>query len=287
MHRKQILPPTWVIRHDLPADGVTNMARDLALLDTVTAGTATWRWYAWDRPTVSFGRNERTTGWYTAASVAGAGLAVVRRPTGGRALLHARELTYSVTLPLPAQVGWRQAYDAINEVLLTVLREAGVPAVLSEGAAVPPDGLRCFDLPAPGEIAVHGRKLVGSAVWRQGAGYLQHGSLLIHDDQARLMEARCDAPTADPWPPNAPPLAATLSALFPTLETNAIVARLTAALPTVLRSLQVADEIGEAPRDATTSEAMSSETPANEMLSHEVLARHRVAMNDPSWIWRR
>lgn len=277
MHHARILPSNWIVRHDPPADGATNMARDLALLEAVAEGVATWRWYAWDHPTVSFGRNERTAGWYTADSVAAAGLAVVRRPTGGRALLHARELTYSVTCPLPVDTGWRAAYDAINAVLLATLQAAGVPATLSTGTSVAPEGLLCFDLPASGEIAVHGRKLVGSAVWRHGRGYLQHGSLLIDDDQARLLDARVDVRESERPTRALPPAAATLSSLFPSLDARTIVARIVDMLPSTLQSLQVAGAIHRLP----------DPNGAPDQRNLDAVTRHREAMTDPAWIWRR
>ena len=64
------LPTCWHVRRDAPADGVTNMAIDAALLATVTPAQATWRWYAWDTPTVSFGRHEHTRGRFDAESCA-------------------------------------------------------------------------------------------------------------------------------------------------------------------------------------------------------------------------
>lgn len=204
-----VLPAQWRWWEDGAHDGVTNMATDQALLATVRPGAGTWRWYGWSRPTVSFGRNERTAGRFPPDGLAAAGLDAVRRPTGGRALLHWRELTYSVALPLPAEVPWRRAYDAINSMLLGALTALGLPARLAgAGKPVMPDGPVCFDLPAEGEITVDGRKLVGSAVWRQGDAYLQHGSLLLHDDQGRL----ASIPGA---PSPAPPAAATLGSAFP------------------------------------------------------------------------
>ena len=283
MHDERILPTSWVIRHDAPADGVTNMARDLALLETVAPGIATWRWYRWDRPTVSFGRNERTAGWYTPDSVAESGLAVVRRPTGGRALLHARELTYSVTLPLPASVGWRQAYDAINGLLLSVLQGAGIPAAMGEGTSVPPDGLLCFDLPAPGEITVDGCKLVGSAVWRHQECYLQHGSILITDAQPRLLDARVGAAgapdAAGTTPLRVTPPAAALASLFPTLDDDTIITRVTSALPALLSTHHDAILL---PTHATDSDAARRDATLR-----DVTARHARRMADPAWIWRR
>lgn len=275
MRDERILPPAWVIRHDLPADGVTNMAHDLALLEGATPGVATWRWYTWDRPTVSFGRNERTTGIYTPESIAQSGLAVVRRPTGGRALLHARELTYSVTLTLPSTVGWRQAYDAINAVLVGLLRTVGIPAALSAGHTISPDGALCFDLPASGEITVHGRKLVGSAVWRERQRYLQHGSLLIHDDQPRLIAARHDTGSSDGDVAHPPPAAA-LAALLPGLDDRAIMTCLTGALDTMLTSSGVAANIARTAYGVDTDPQIRA-----------LADQHASRLRESSWIWRR
>jgi lipoate-protein ligase A len=259
------LPTRWAIWRDGAADGVTNMATDAALLATVQTDRMVWRWYAWDTPTISFGRHEVTSGRFSAASVRAAGLDAVRRPTGGRALLHAREITYSVTGPLPAPVGWRTAYDAINRLLLATLHACGVPAALAGPApAMAPDGPVCFEAPAEGEIVVHGRKLVGSAVWRQRGGYLQHGSILLHDDQARLAEAALER-----LPP-APPAAA-LSQIAPTLTVTALADALEAQL------LAAAADA----RDVTCQPfAPSADV-------QRAIASQRRHFADPSWLWRR
>jgi len=205
----RVLPGRWRWWEDHAQSGVVNMASDQAILSSVRPDWGIWRWYAWSQPTVSFGRNERIRGRFSAAGLAAAGLDAVRRPTGGRALLHCRELTYSVAFPLPMQVAWRRAYAAVNDVLVEALRAVGVPAMLSEaGKPVIPDGPVCFDLPAEGEITVNGRKLVGSAVWRQGDSYLQHGSILVHDDQPLL--GTLQGPIA-----SSPPAAATLADALP------------------------------------------------------------------------
>jgi lipoate-protein ligase A len=181
-------PRRWVRRADPAADGVDNMAIDLALLDLAAErGVATVRTYDWRGPTVSFGRNERVRATWDVAGLRASGFAVVRRPTGGRALLHGADLTYAVALPLPASVSWRAAYAAVNASLLAALHRLGVPATLVRDApALAPDGLACFAAPADGEIVVDGRKLVGSAVWRTPRAYLQHGSVLLRDTQAQL-----------------------------------------------------------------------------------------------------
>ncbi len=182
-----------------PETGGWNMALDQALLERARrSGEGVWRCYAWSSPTVSFGRNESVAGRFDAASVSRAHLVAVRRPTGGRALLHGREVTYSATLPLDASIGWRDAYAEINQILLDALRALGVHATLCTAASSPavrPDGPLCFEAPAVGEIAVGDAKLVGSAIWRERGAYLQHGSILLHDDQRVLFDAALPAGT--------------------------------------------------------------------------------------------
>jgi lipoate-protein ligase A len=259
------LPPRWAIWRDGAADGVTNMATDAALLATVQTEQLVWRWYAWAIPTISFGRHEATAGRFHADQVRAAGLDAVRRPTGGRALLHAREITYSVTCPLRAAIGWRVAYDAINRVLLATLQAVGVPAALSGPApAMAPDGPICFEAPAEGEIVVAGRKLVGSAVWRQGHGYLQHGSILLHDDQPCLAEA-----AVRPLPP-APPAAA-LAQIAPAVTAEC----LADALERVLGR-------AEHPAGPVTCQPFA---PSADV--HRAIASQRGHFADPSWLWRR
>lgn len=255
-----------------PGGGAHNMAVDAAMVRHVrTTGGAVWRCYRWSAPTVSFGRNERVRERFSAESVAAAGLDAVRRPTGGRALLHAREVTYSVAFPLPRAQSWRAAYHAVNRVLLDALRELGVPAIMAvEGTgSVSPDGPLCFDLPAPGEITVHKQKLVGSAVWRDDGVFLQHGSILLHDDQARLVTAGIDGATA---PVPMPPPAAALAALLPGAAAagdDAMVQRVEAALEAALaRSAHVTP--------FTVHASFTAGVDAE-------LARFQ----SPGWLWRR
>lgn len=221
------LPARFRTMRSEPQAGVRNMAVDLALLGRARAtGEAVWRCYSWSQPTVSFGRNETVRHRFDANSLSRAGLDAVRRPTGGRALLHSREVTYSVTLPIADALPWRAAYAAVNAVLLRALQRLGVEAMLvSEAQSEPvrPNGPLCFDRPAAGEIMVDGAKLVGSAVWRERGAYLQHGSILLHDDQSLLATAMIapltdipprEAPPRQAPPPQAPPPAASLNTWF-------------------------------------------------------------------------
>ena len=196
----------WHFCETSPADGPYNMAFDEALMRrAASTGEAVFRTYGWSSRTLSLGRNQRARGCYDDAAAQRLGVSFVRRPTGGRALLHHREVTYSATLPVSDAAAAARAYDFINEVLLDGLTALGVRAARAPaGSAIPP-GLRpCFDVPAEREIVVGARKLVGSAQWRRGGALLQHGSILVADDQA-LIGQLLVAPTEDT------PAAATLS----------------------------------------------------------------------------
>jgi lipoyl(octanoyl) transferase len=165
------------------------MARDMALqARAARTGETVFSVYSWSRPTLSFGRNQPASGLYDLERIRAAGIDVVRRPTGGRAILHNREVTYSVTAPLEDAAPLRQTYSRINRILQSGLRRLGVtvvPATSSERAAVP--SVRpCFETPAEGELVAEGGKLVGSAQYRDEGALLQHGSILVNDDQSSL-----------------------------------------------------------------------------------------------------
>ena len=188
-------------------DGAENMARDDTLARSLGPDEGVVRFYRWRRPTLSFGRNEPARTLYLSdAELRAAGLDVVRRPTGGRAVLHDHELTYSVVAPIDAFASLREAYRAINAALVTGLRKIGAPVEqVVEGGVLPVDAGPCFQAPAVGEVVLGGRKLVGSAQVRIGRTLLQHGSILLRDDQSgievlRRPDARphVDAEAAEP-----------------------------------------------------------------------------------------
>jgi lipoate-protein ligase A len=175
---------------DTPRPGWQNMAIDCALLDLVRAGEgAVLRVYRWDPWCLSFGRHEPALRRYGRENVAARGIDVVRRPTGGRAVWHARELTYALAQPA-ADVSLRESYRAIHGMLADAVRRLGAPALL---AADPPrvagvGAGACFAQPVGGEVIVSGRKVVGSAQLRQDGALLQHGSMLLEDDQAMVRD---------------------------------------------------------------------------------------------------
>lgn len=185
----------WRVLRDGPVDGARNMARDHALARTLGEGEAVLRFYTWRRPTLSLGRNEPARGAWSDSALAAQQIEVVRRPTGGRAVLHDGELTYAVVVPLGGRPKLRALYRAINEALVDGLSAYGVGAsvVGDEGVVGPLDGGPCFMGPAPGEVSAHGRKLVGSAQARVEGRLLQHGSILLRDDQRRIEALRAPA----------------------------------------------------------------------------------------------
>jgi lipoate-protein ligase A len=174
-----------------PADGATNMAFDEALLRRARrTGETLYRVYAWSRPTVSLGRNQSARGCYDLALAQARGIDFVRRPTGGRAILHHREITYSVAAPVTRFGSLRESYRAVNRLLLEALRALGVVASEAEASCrtSAPGRAPCFAAPAAGELVARGRKLVGSAQVREADAFLQHGSILVDDDQPMLSD---------------------------------------------------------------------------------------------------
>jgi lipoate-protein ligase A len=193
----------WRLIVTPPAGGAENMALDEALMERATA-TGEWvmRVYSWSTPTISLGRNQSARGRYDLERIGQLGFGVVRRPTGGRAILHHREITYSVTAPAEEAGDLRQSYDRINRILLEALLSLGVQAAVFSptSRAVSPGMSPCFDEPSAGELTVAGRKLAGSAQWRADGALLQHGSILIEDDQS-LLSTLSIAVGALPSPP--------------------------------------------------------------------------------------
>src|SRR5579864_3364685 len=116
-----------------PQSGVDNMALDEALMERA-ARTGEWicRVYAWSEPTVSFGRNQAAARHYDPARLAARRLAAVRRPTGGRAILHNREITYSVAGPVADAGGLHESYVLINRLLVNGLGSLGIPVVVAD-----------------------------------------------------------------------------------------------------------------------------------------------------------
>jgi lipoate-protein ligase A len=166
------------------------MACDEALMARAhQEGVGILRLYSWSHPAITFGRNEALLGRFDRSALEASEFELVRRPTGGRALLHVHELTYAVAVPLPSGHSWRPVYDAINQKLRDALVALGVRArIVGDGEfpALQPAGALCFAVPSTGEIVVDDAKIVASAVWRDQGSFLQQGSILIDGDQGPL-----------------------------------------------------------------------------------------------------
>lgn len=183
----------WRLLITEPLSGAENMALDHALMRRAArTGESVIRVYTWSRPTLSFGRNE--------PAFRRGDLDIVRRPTGGRMILHDHELTYSMTLPETGRP--RETYQRLNAVLAAALARLGASVTIVERGASPPvTAGPCFAAPSRGELVYEGRKIAGSAQWRENGAVLQHGSILVDNDQegfdpATLRAALGRAPSA-------------------------------------------------------------------------------------------
>ncbi len=187
---------TWRLLITPPANGAWNMAVDEAILKEITRREAlpTLRLYAWEPACLSLGYAQPSSdvdfdrlnarGWH-----------VVRRPTGGRAILHTDEITYAVIAPHsePRMAGGvLESYQVISSALLRALNNLGLPAQSTshpqaQSGYDPCDPI-CFEVPSNFEITVHGKKLIGSAQARKKEGVIQHGTLPLYGDLARISQ---------------------------------------------------------------------------------------------------
>lgn len=239
------------------------MALDHALMWRARqSGETVLRMYEWASPVLSLGRNQRARGVYLDAELARRGISVVRRPTGGRALLHHREITYSVTAPAGGE-GLAAVYHRVNALLLNALAALGVAAVLARPGSRSrlPTALPCFAEPAAGEIIVRGRKLAGSAQWRDDGAVLQHGSILVDDDQAIIPQLMRE-------PADTPPPPATL---------HDVLGRQPSAL-------EMADALFSAVRRLEDAHATPLAREELEQVDTSSFAEH---YRDAAWTWRR
>jgi lipoate-protein ligase A len=188
---------TWRLLRSVPADGPTNMAVDEAILRAVAAGQVrpTLRFYTWEPACLSLGRAQEAADVDLGALEA-AGLDLVRRPTGGKAILHVDELTYSVIASQeePCVAGSIvESYCRLSAGLARGLERLGVTSLVADQRTTPlslgrGSGPVCFEAPSDYEITVGGRKLVGSAQMRAQGVVLQHGALPLYGDITRICQ---------------------------------------------------------------------------------------------------
>jgi lipoate-protein ligase A len=187
----------WRLIVTPPSEGAWNMAVDEMLLEglAVQGSLSILRLYAWEPACLSLGYAQSIADLDETA-LALHGWTIVRRPTGGRAILHTDELTYSVIAPLkePRVIGSiLDSYRRLSQALLCALQLLGIPArtdkeladitISNKSAPV------CFEVPSRYEVTVNGKKLVGSAQARRREGILQHGSLPLYGDLTRITQA--------------------------------------------------------------------------------------------------
>ncbi len=187
---------TWRLIRSESNRGAWNMALDEALLKSTASKLAppTLRLYSWEPAALSLGFAQpyldvdlellRDKNWD-----------LVRRPTGGRAILHVDELTYSITAPLdePRLTGnLLESYRTISRALLMALKILGVTAngdrEYQTGMTSAMPNPVCFETPSNYEITAQGKKLIGSAQARKYGGLLQHGSLPLFGDLTRITQ---------------------------------------------------------------------------------------------------
>lgn len=185
---------TWDLIISQPLPGAMNMAIDETLVDAIAAGTrvSAVRLYAWSPPCLSLGHAQPATDADPDA-LHRLGWDLVRRPTGGRGILHTDELTYSVVArdDNPLMMGGVLAsYRRLSRGLVAGLQALGAQVEAdSEYPAESTQGPVCFEVPSNYEITCAGRKLMGSAQLRRRGVVLQHGSLPLAGDIARIVRA--------------------------------------------------------------------------------------------------
>lgn len=254
----------WALLIDPPADGAWNMALDQALLDAAEReGLATLRLYAWQPYTLSFGRNEPAARRYDRGAIEARAMPLVRRPTGGRAVWHADEVTYAVAAPVDVFGSLRDTYRAIHALLAEALMGMGAPVGLAaDRPAVGVGAGACFASAAGGEVVTaNGGKVVGSAQVRSGTAFLQHGSIILsgaQEEVAAVTTGRAE-----------PPHVVGLTTILPPAKARwDAVARAIAA--TAARRWGVPGEPGSPPEELRAA-----------------AESHLPRFRDPAWTWRR
>ncbi len=185
----------WRLLITPPARGAWNMAVDEAILESVGANLSlpTLRLYAWDPACLSIGYAQPSAD-IDFDRLSAHSWDWVRRPTGGRAILHTDELTYSVMAPLnePRVAGSViQSYQRLSAALLAALHSLNIPAEahpLSSAVKAAQNDPVCFEVPSNYEIVSGGKKLIGSAQARRKEGVLQHGTLPLYGDLLRITQ---------------------------------------------------------------------------------------------------
>lgn len=189
-------PAKWRLLRTQPAVGAWNMAVDEAILESTSQGSVppTLRLFGWSPPCLSIGYAQPVDD-VSMVRLKDRGWVIVRRPTGGRAILHTDELTYSICGPIilpQLKGGVLESYQRLSKGLLEALRLLGIdadpPMETDQPISINEQNPVCFEVPSKYEITVGGKKLIGSAQARRKSGVLQHGSLPISGDLTRIID---------------------------------------------------------------------------------------------------
>lgn len=260
--RPSVFPSFRLWPDPTPRSGPRNMAIDQALLDAAEQrGVGVLRLYRWEPYCLSFGRNEPALRRYDRARIESLGLSVVRRPTGGRAVWHAEELTYAIACPAAWFGDLRTAYRRIHEMLAEAVASLGLAPVLAGPpvATQPVDAGACFAMPAGGEVLIGGKKVVGSAQVRQGSAMLQHGSVLLGGTQRQVADVSVGLPA-------------------PQGETS---------LGAVLGRTVTFEQMASAIESAAGGGREAPPTPDELRAIDAAAAAHELQFSSGSWTWRR
>jgi lipoate-protein ligase A len=177
----------WRLLPDAPGTGAWHMALDDALLDSHRCGFSppTLRFYSWDPPALSLGYAQARSD-VDMAACRKAGVEVIRRPTGGRAVLHRGEFTYAVIASAGFPPSIAGTYRQITEVLAAAIARLGAAVGIAPGQASRAGTPSCFQSATTADLLATGRKLVGSAQTRREGAFLQHGSLMLTQGSAEI-----------------------------------------------------------------------------------------------------
>ena len=197
------VPDSKTIRilQDPPLDGPTNMARDEALLVRVGEAKSppTLRLYQWDPPTISLGYFQRYAEYESLPPPAGE-LAVVRRLTGGGAILHDLELTYSITVPADHRLvvdSPNRLYELAHDAVMAALESLDLPSArcnFTDDSGPSRGPFFCFERRHAFDVLIGADKIAGSAQRRTRTAVLQHGSIILGNRYAQQATARVPVP---------------------------------------------------------------------------------------------
>jgi lipoate-protein ligase A len=180
---------------DVPRDGFLNMAIDVVLSAAAASGATTLRLYAFDPPAITIGRFQESASLVDRAACDEMGIDIVRRPTGGQAILHTNDFTYSFTCPVQGAPGGAAVFyfELVGQKIIESLRILGLEARMASHDTRNPEPGWCFAREFGVDREWNSRKICGSAQRVSAGAVLQHGSLFLEETR-EVMERISVAP---------------------------------------------------------------------------------------------